>query len=391
MLLLIILCLSLLALGFCENLLHGRKLLRIPIRVLVNGTRGKSSVTRLVAGSLREAGYRTIAKTTGSEARIILEDGSEILVNRPFGARITEQKSLARLAVRHGADALVVECMAVRPESQMMMKRHLVRPTIGVITNVRVDHVEEIGRTLDDTAFALSFSIPEKGTLVTADPRFAGKARRVVVPDSSLVTDEILERFSYPEFPENISLAMQVAAEVGIDRETALRGMVRAEPDLGVLRIFKVGKPPREAIFINGFAANDPASTEMVWKKASSCMGGDLPLVLLYNNRRDREYRIREFLQLDPALLDPKLVAVSGDHGRNVARMFSKHGRATLVIGSGATSEELLATIGDRVGWPFLLFGVGNIQGAGKSLVSYCLEHGSILDWRREGQCSANP
>ena len=44
----------------------------VPIRIHVNGSRGKSSVTRLIAAGLRESGLRILAKTTGSRARLIL-------------------------------------------------------------------------------------------------------------------------------------------------------------------------------------------------------------------------------------------------------------------------------------------------------------------------------
>lgn len=388
--LVIILGLALFALGLCENFLHQRNLGKIPIRILVNGTRGKSSVTRLIAGALREAGYRTIAKTTGSEARIIIEDGTEIPVNRRLGPRITEQKPLARLALRHHADALVVECMAVRPESQMVMQRQLVRATIGVITNVRVDHIDEMGSTLDDTAAALSFAIPQNGTLVTTDPRFAKAARRVVVVDASQIASETLSRFPYPVFAENVSLALQVAAELGIDRETALRGMTRAKPDIGVLKLFRVEAASFQAIVINGFAANDLLSTEQVWAEASNRVPADLPLILLYNNRNDREYRINEFLKLPQKTKKPLLVAAVGEHGGKVAKMFSRQGLETVAFKPRTTSEELLASLGEKVGGAFLLFGVGNIQGTGKSLVTYCMEHGSQYDWGREGECFRN-
>lgn len=60
---------ALLELGVTENMLHRRALERIPIRILVNGTRGKTTVTRTIAAALNAAGIRTYAKTTGSEAR----------------------------------------------------------------------------------------------------------------------------------------------------------------------------------------------------------------------------------------------------------------------------------------------------------------------------------
>ncbi|HWR12262.1 MAG TPA: poly-gamma-glutamate synthase PgsB [Rectinemataceae bacterium] len=393
--LVIVFGLALFALGLAENFFHRKNLRSIPIRILVNGTRGKSSVTRLIAGALREAGYRTIAKTTGSDARVILEDGNETPVKRPLGPRITEQKGLARLAARQKADALVVECMAVRPESQMLMRSQLVRPTITVITNARVDHVEEMGPTIEDTEAALSFSIPPDGTLVTADPRFSGAshakaARRIVVANSSYISEELLGRFSYPAFPENLAIALQVASELGIDREKAIEGMIKAEPDVGVLRLFKVESPAYSMVFINGFAANDVRSTEMVWAEASRRLPDVLPLILLYNNRADREYRVPEFLRLPRRIGNVRLIVAMGEHPEKVARSFRKLGLDALTCGPGTDFAVLFASLAERLGGAFLLFGVGNIHGMGETMVTYCAEHGFPYEKAKEGKCCRN-
>jgi folylpolyglutamate synthase/dihydropteroate synthase len=61
---------------------HLAKLNNVKIRIHVNGTRGKSSVSRLIAGAFREAGYKTLCKTTGTFASIIFPDGHEELINR---------------------------------------------------------------------------------------------------------------------------------------------------------------------------------------------------------------------------------------------------------------------------------------------------------------------
>ena len=52
--------------GLLEFKYHQFSLSGIPIRIHVNGTRGKSSVTRLIAAGLRAGGKRTFAKTTGT-------------------------------------------------------------------------------------------------------------------------------------------------------------------------------------------------------------------------------------------------------------------------------------------------------------------------------------
>ena len=73
----LILILFLILIGSLEIYFHRKALENIPIRIHVNGTRGKSSVTRLIAAGLRSGGIRTIAKTTGTAPRVIDENGKD--------------------------------------------------------------------------------------------------------------------------------------------------------------------------------------------------------------------------------------------------------------------------------------------------------------------------
>jgi len=79
-----------------------RALARVPLRIHVNGIRGKSSVTRLVAAVLRASGRRTLAKTTGSAAVVVGSDG----VDRPLARRRAPTKGAARaLSANAGTNA----------------------------------------------------------------------------------------------------------------------------------------------------------------------------------------------------------------------------------------------------------------------------------------------
>ncbi|SVD58206.1 uncharacterized protein METZ01_LOCUS411060, partial [marine metagenome] len=60
-----ILLLILIFLGLVESHYHRLSIAQIPIRIHVNGSRGKSSVTRLIAAGLRAGGLKALAKTTG--------------------------------------------------------------------------------------------------------------------------------------------------------------------------------------------------------------------------------------------------------------------------------------------------------------------------------------
>src|SRR5437867_10070437 len=96
------------AYGVWEMRRHASYLSRIPLRIHVNGTRGKSSVTRLIAGGLRASGRRVFAKTTGTMARMIRADGSEVNVYRAGSPNLIEQTRIVRRAVEDGAEVLVI-------------------------------------------------------------------------------------------------------------------------------------------------------------------------------------------------------------------------------------------------------------------------------------------
>src|SRR5262245_18045877 len=129
--------LALLALAGCliwQGLLawrHRRALRAIPVRIHVAGTRGKSTTTRLIAAALRAGGRKVVAKTTGSEPRLILPDGREEAWPRRGPASVREQVRFIARAVEIGADTIVAECMAIRPELVLASERHLIQAKIG--------------------------------------------------------------------------------------------------------------------------------------------------------------------------------------------------------------------------------------------------------------------
>ena len=186
-----------------------------------------------------------MAKTTGTVPRFVLPNGREVPVYRPGGANIIEQKQSVTMAAAQRAEALVVECMALQPHLQWLSESKLVRATHGVITNARPDHLDVMGPTEDDVARALAGTVPVGGAFLTAErkhreffqqvcedrnTRFRG-AEEISRP----VTDADLQGFSYLEHQENVELALAVCEEIGVDNETALRGMWRAKPDPGAM------------------------------------------------------------------------------------------------------------------------------------------------------------
>ncbi|NUP42578.1 MAG: poly-gamma-glutamate synthase PgsB [Streptomyces sp.] len=370
-------CAGLLVAGIVEQRRHDANLAAIPARVLVNGIRGKSSITRLCAGALRGSGLVTVAKTTGTAARFIHPDATEEPVYRKFGiANVVEQIGIVRRAAGYRPDVLVMECMAVMPALQEINQSKLIRSTIGVLCNVREDHLAEMGPTLDDVARSLCRSMPEGGVCVTAEKeRFhilqeEADARncKLVQVDPETVTDEELRGFSWFTFKENVAIAIAVAELLGVDRATALKGMYEAPPDPGVLSVERYRTPDGKRLrFANVFAANDPESTLMNIQQLLELGAIHRPLHVVVNCRPDRVERNGQMGALIPQL-DPETVFLIGHPTKSAADAIPTHWTGNVVdLGGDRRDPDRLTTdLLAQLGPDSSLVAVGNIHGQGE-------------------------
>lgn len=390
---LLVMLAGLILLGLAEGARHRRNLARIPIRIHVNGTRGKSSVTRLIAGALRESGIVTCAKTTGTAAAMILPDGSEYPIYRPSGANIIEQVRIVDTAEEVGAQALVIECMALQPLLQSLCERRLVRSTHGVITNVRADHLDVMGPQEEDVALAMAGTVPIGGTLFTATERHldalqaaaADRGSEVValsVEDIEKVSDVELRGFRHLEHRANVALALRVCAALGVDREIALRGMQQAAPDPGALTVHEVDFFGRRLVFANGLAANDPESSGRIWQSVLGMVPDVDTRIALFNCRVDRPDRSRQLGEacVEWPLADHYVLMGTGTY--IFARAATRLGLDVrkLVIAENREAADVFETIVERAGSSALIMGLGNVHGGGEELARYFRNRGVARD-----------
>lgn len=378
MLFTLILLFLLVAFGVWEFRRHQRNVDAVPIRVLVNGTRGKSSVTRLIAGGLRAGGIRTLGKTTGTRPRLIDPDGSEVPILRVGRPNIIEQLKVFRRAAGLQVQALVTECMAVLPPNQTIMQNQLVRSTVGVITNARADHLDEMGPTVDDVARCLARTIPAQGVLYTSEQRYlpvlreeaAARRARVVPVPSDTVPDGMLRSFSYVEHRDNVALALAVCEALGVPRETALQGMVAARPDPGVLRIYTVRHYEKQLAFVNAFAANDPDSYALLWDTLRRYGDPGARLLVIVNCRQDRVQRTESMAELITRRITADCFLLAGEATLPLYNRARSLGLAASFItdlgGRNAEEvfQEVVALTDDRA----LVIGIGNIVGLGEEI-----------------------
>ncbi len=337
-------------------------------------------MTRLIAAGLRAGGIRTSAKTTGSAARYIDPDGNEEPVLRPGPPNIREQLSVVSRARKDGAQALVVECMALRPELQITSERQIVRSTVGVITNVRPDHLDVMGPTVDDVAVALSGTVPDAGALFTAEhdrqaAMVEAAARRgsefhEVLSDGA--DPRLTEGFGYVEHLENVLLALAVCDHLGVPREKALEGMRGAAPDPGALTVHMVEERGKTIEFVNGFAANDPESTLTVYQKAAPRSDPGRDVMVVAWMRADRPDRARQFGRILAKDLDADHYILAGSLTsivRTSALRLGLHPSKLEDMG-GRAATEVYDRIVELTRERSVVVGVGNIVGTGGQLVS---------------------
>ncbi len=358
---------SLLLLFFAvQNRRSLRRRNRLVTAVLVNGTRGKSSTTRLITAGLRAGRLGPVlGKTTGTRACWLLPDGAERAITRRGPANIREMAAGLSLAERLGVTAYVAECMAIRPEYQKITERWI-RPDIAVITNIRLDHEEVFGSDLAAIARGFAAALPRSGMLVahaeTVERLRAAagfSVARVVIADPDLGR-EWLGLFSGSVMLENLSLALTVCALLGVPPEDAARSMARARPDSGDLEIKTLRHNGRTVHFVGAFAANDAESTRLIAGRHPAPPGA-LKGVWLHG-RKDRRHRSRSLCAALSAL-DPDFLVVSGDT-HYIANLWEKHGlRAKLFSLPLANGRELTSVLDGLPQRDIWLLGIGNAKG----------------------------
>lgn len=379
--LLIIICVGLILwLGIVEKKRHSRRLERIPIRININGIRGKSTITRLIYSTLREDNYRVIGKTTGTDARMLywFTPREYPVYRKPQGANIGEQRDIIRKVVKHKANALVNECMAVNPDYQITFQRELVKANIGVIVNVMEDHMDVLGPTLKEVAEAFTATIPYKGHLIVMKDDytefFAKVAKRrktkLIVVDKDEVPESYLRQFEYIVFPDNVAIAMGVAEALGIDRETALRGMLNAPPDVGAVEVKYFNANNSTNVYVNAFAANEPKSTIAILNKVEDYNYPYTKTVIVLNCRADRVDRTRQFVEDFIPQVDFDTLICTGKSTQMVTEVMKNHPDKKYLNFEGksikAVEEALYAESTSA-----LIFCVGNIHGPGKQIAQY--------------------
>jgi len=132
--------------------------------------------------------------------------------------------------------------------------------------------------------------------------------------------------FSYIEFEDNVIIALEVARQLGIDREVAMRGMWSANPDPGVLRVINTKIGDKLVTWSNMFAVNDRESTIAVLDRVDLFVSEETTVIGILNNRPDRQQRAIQFADIAANDLTLDRVVTFGAYERVVTERLIAQG-----------------------------------------------------------------
>lgn len=361
-----------------ESVIIRRRLKRIPLRISVSGTRGKTWVTRALASVLRENGMSVLAKTTGSAAVLILPCGDEVAIKRRGIVSIIEQKKTVARAVKEKADCLVTEIMSIQEENHRVESAMLIKPHITIFTNFRADHLDAFGESREEivkqfcsdifTGSEIIINEDEATQTLRGEAENRGAAINLVGngPESLPAESTTLP----PLIPEeNVRLVYYTARKLGIADDVIIRGITTMKYDIGETFVYKIKSPDKEILFVNSFAANDPHSTAIITERViRECKLEDYAVAGLLALREDRAERTlqwcRYLSEADRVIFTPLFVT-----GRQSGIVKRKVPGAIPI--AGERPAEITNRIVDLCKDKTVVFGLANISGRGQALAEY--------------------
>jgi gamma-polyglutamate synthase len=373
--LVLVLTCSLLLFYFVELKIHNRYLNQIPTRILVTGSRGKSSIVRLIYAGVSNY-KKAMAKTTGSCTVLIDEHGTEIPLLRNGTATVLEQIKIIRKAAKANVDVLIVESMALRPELQKVESSKLIRPTIHVLSNIRPDHVDVMGKNKSEISKSYLGSIYNNAQLITTQEILDKVGDKSFFPNLPTIArldqieiQQIKKRLNYIEHDENIELAFSTCQNLGIGTEEIIAGSKTSKPDAGALTTKQIKIDDKNIYFINAFAANDPDSIVKIWREQSSTIENKTRTITIINTRYDRQYRTAQLAELvGKEILTDSYIVTGNDIDLFLHHLDLDNLDGKVLTSYGFSPKKLLKKLKPLLQEQTVIFGIGNFADLGSKL-----------------------
>lgn len=310
---------------------------RPPYRILVTGTRGKSTAVRYIAAALDSIGLSFSARITGT-VPMVLEGLHEKRIIRHSPAHLSEMTWWIR-SIPEGTQAVVAENSAVSPELQPLPSKWL-DPGLIVWTSLLPDHAECWGPQLSGAREALLRGVPGNSRLLLGNQ--AGQDLELVLALKKMGCDLFSVGQTKEELPRQYErIAVEALNILGLPGSEASFQKVPRDP-----HEFMIVNPRRGGAVAWAFSSNDPVTADALFRST----GWDQErTALLFNHRHDQPSRLSAHL---PWIRNGKWKRriITGD-------------RPLIPTGFSFFPHSGAAALADLVRSEGSVFGCGNVRG----------------------------
>jgi uncharacterized protein YegP (UPF0339 family) len=278
---------------------HRRALGRMNTRIAVAGSRGKTSTTRRLDDVFNRRGYDTLTKITGNHPTLI--HNGEVHPIERVGPRTTLYENISvvgefapELDAYAADDIGIFENQGLTEYTTRLINQQLIDPDIVVLTNVRQDHNDTLGKTRSNIARSFARSI-SAGTHVVS-----GEQHPVL---HDYIREEVerrggtIEQVEIPDRHDGM-----LGAETAHALDAVLTHLDESPLPAGELDAYVDAIQPEwtrlaHGRVFNAAEVNDVESTEMV-RQALVDDETILPFVYLRRDRRGRTASFAEYVDL---------------------------------------------------------------------------------------------
>lgn len=355
-----------------EKIIVSRCVNKLRIRIAVNGTRGKSTVTEYISTLLRNNNISTISKVTGIIPTLHTKTGNKEEVKRRGPARVTEQFKIIRNACKEKVDALVLENMTINPELQKIESTAF-KPLFYIITNIREDHLEETGVDPKERVQAICNAIPRNTTVITAERKFENEIKTAAIGKGSkyIHIDSFKEEINLTNSSviyDNVAIALCVARELNLKTEVFLEKINEFKPKQDSAIVVNDNR----INFINGFAINDVPSAKILLNELETKFTKDQNRIIIFNSRADRPLRSKQFVEWFAQLENISRFIITGDHIGYTNRELIKKGldKNKITLWKKNESKKAKEKLSEFVSNSTSVIGLGNIKNDGFNIIN---------------------
>ncbi|MBN2365049.1 MAG: hypothetical protein JXL67_02715 [Calditrichaeota bacterium] len=356
-----------LLLGFLllEFWLLTRAVRAIPVRILVNGTRGKTTTVKILHEIFRQAGWKVYSKTTGDEPLLHFPDGTQKRLHRHGPANIRENIPVLRAWGRKKAEIVIMESMALIPETQQLLTQRIFRPTHYILTNILPDHLETMGTDRNEIFETLRQSFPREGKMFFP-ASLKEKISTLKIPTDRLdfsapvLIDNHFPNISPDVISQNHGLVQSLTDSFQLNQKL-VRKIFRREWKRISDSLLK-SYPEKNFDFLNLFSVNDPESTLEMIRHFRKRGEKRVEEIFLFNARADRPYRSLQFIDLFKENFPEKTIWVCGS-GKFFFRNFYRKEISGNNIFLVENNQSLLSIFKNGFDTSVRIYGCGNHKG----------------------------